>query len=189
MFWFGILPTAPKLDQLQIVIELNVINYTFSCNCNSSFWFNIAIFWFCVILLLLLSLKAAFPAFAEVGPAPPMTSAATSLGHMHHQPSFLFLTSFSFFPGQFWSSSTSHSFYFQLHRLLYPIFITLSQNMSHSAQSISYYISPSIPLILHKSSLLLPSSKDTPHIHLTIFISALSNRFYCSNLMGHVSLP
>ena len=50
-------------------------------------------------------------------------------------------------------------------------------------------LTPCIPMRFLNSSFVFRCFKDTPLIHLTILISALSSRFMSSSFAAHVSLP
>ena len=92
-----------------------------------------------------------------------------------------------FLPCHFWSSSTSAPFYSHLHTLLPPIIPLLPPflNICPIHLSLLHLITSlifSMP-ILSLSSAFVFSLSDTPHIHLTILISALN---FCFLLSIHI---
>ena len=95
------------------------------------------------------------------------------------------------FPGPLWFSPWSSTLNFILHAFLHPIIIIFSQHMPIPTQPVllqyqCYVITPSLSLSSLLGSL---SFSLTPHIHLTILISARWSATTFSFLTGQVSLP
>ena len=95
------------------------------------------------------------------------------------------------FPGPLWSSPRSWTLNFILHAFLHPIIVTFSQHMPISTQPVllQYQAMSSRPSLSLSSLLGSLSFSLTPHIHLTILISARWSATTFSFLTGQVSLP
>ena len=95
------------------------------------------------------------------------------------------------FPGPLWFSPWSSTLNFIRHAFLHPVIIIFSQHMPIPMQPVllqyqCYVITPSLSLSSLLGSL---SFSLTPHIHLTILISARWSVATFSFLTGQVSLP
>ena len=102
---------------------------------------------------------------------------------------FTYLTVFShnLSPSFLWATSWPGTLNFILHTFLHPIIVFFLQHMPlfHcSTEIMSSYPSLSLYLLLG-----ILSCSFTPHIHLTILISARGSATSFSFLMGHVSFP
>ena len=87
-------------------------------------------------------------------------------------------------PGPLWSSSWPWTLNFILHAFLHPIIIIFSQHMPIPTQPVLLQYQCSLSSLLGSLSFNL-----TPHIHLTILISARWSATTFSFLTGQVSLP
>ena len=95
------------------------------------------------------------------------------------------------FPGPVWSSSWSGALYFILHAFLHPIIISFRSTCPYHRSQFccNTNVMSSIPNLYLSSLLGNLSFSLTPHIHLTILISACRSATTFSFLTAHVSLP
>jgi len=93
-------------------------------------------------------------------------------------------------PGPLWSTYWSGAHHFTLHRFLHPIIVFFSQHMPYHRNLFccSIDIMPSIPSLSLNFLLGTLSFTLTPHIHMTILISARWSATSFSFLTGQVSL-